>query len=181
MKRLLCVTLFGLCAIVPSLNAKDKDPLVYVNKNMGFNIEGFQYNQPALPCDVDKRLAELLILKGGNAKLNIQAIETKEKIENGSIPVVLIDFEQLALGEGHSYGAEANFKLPKIQVTAGVLKNKELATAKHTCAIASLAPSSLPTDVVNFNHPGVSICSEAQKCLEDLSTDIVDWLKPQVQ
>ena len=181
MKKLLCVTLLSLCAAMPSANAQESKSLVYVNKNMGFNVEGFQYNQPVLPCNVDKRLVELLIVKGKNAKLDIEAIESKEKIENGTIPVVLIDFEQLALGENHSYGTEANFNLPKIQITAGVLKNNKLQTAKHTCAIAALAPSSLPTDVVKFDHPGVSICAEAQKCLEDLSTDIVGWLKPQVK
>lgn len=166
---------------MPVLHASESKPVVYVNQNMGFNIEGYQYNQPALPCDVDKRLAELLVKKGEKANLDIQAINSKEKIENGSIPVVLIDFEQLTLTESHNYGNDANFNLPKIQITAGLLKNEDLQTAKHTCAIAFSSPSSLKSDIVKFDNPGVSICTEAQKCLEDLSTDVVDWLKPQIK
>lgn len=182
MKTLLYITLLSLCMVnATTLHAKDSNPLVYVNKHVGFNIEGYNYKQPALPCDVDKRLVELLVKKADNADIDMQIVDSKEKVENGDVPVVLIDFEQLTLGEDHNYGTEANFNFPKIQINAGVLKNQELQTAKHTCAIALSTPSVMPTDVVKYNVPAVSICTEAQKCLEDLSTDVVDWLKPQVK
>lgn len=46
------------------INATEIKPLVYLNKNIGFNIEGYNYQQPALPCDTDKKLVGLLKKKG---------------------------------------------------------------------------------------------------------------------
>lgn len=182
MKKILQVTLIGLCTFTASVSAMDKSSSVYINKGIGFNIEGYNYEQPALPCDVDKKLVELVIAKGNKANLNIEAVETEEKIKNGIVPVVLIDIDELALSKDHNYGVGANHLLPKIKITAGVLKGEDLQTAKHTCVVARTEHNStMQGDIVKYNNMNVSMCSEVQKCLEGLSKDVVEWLEPQVR
>lgn len=181
MKTVFYIILITFCTTATNLHAYEDKPLVYVNKNVGFNIEGYNYQQPALPCDVDKRLIELLVKKANNANINMQVVDSKDKIENGKVPVLLIDIEQLTLGENHNYGGEVNVNFPKVQINAGVLKKQKLQKAKHTCEIALSTPSVMPTDVVKYNNPAVSACSEAEKCLKELSSDVIDWLKPHVK
>lgn len=184
MKTIINMYLLGVCAISTgiSAHASQNDKLVYINPNLGFNVEGYNYQQPALPCDVDKKLVDLVIKKGGKVNLQIETAETTEKIKNGTVPVVLIDIEELALSKEHTYGDESNYLLPKIKITAGLLKGKDLQTAKHTCAVApSDNVAVLSTDIVKYDHPGVNICTEVQKCLEGLSGDVVEWLKPQIK
>jgi len=107
-------------------------------------------------------------------------VETKDKLENGTVPVVLIDILQLVLGKSHIYGEASNFNLPKIQINTGILKGNDLQTAKQTCLVAISSEHEMPTSTVTFDNPGVTICGEAQKCLNDLSEDVVEWLKPQL-
>lgn len=182
MKNFIHITLISLCAFTTTINAKETEVDVYINQNVGFNVEGYDYKQPALPCDIDKSLVDFVVEKSKSADIHMQAVTSKDKVQNGIIPVVLIDIEQLVLGDEHNYGESTNSNLPKIQITAGVLKGKAIQTAKHTCAIASTANNLLlPTDKITYHIPPGSVCAEAQKCLKDLSKDVVEWLKPQVK
>lgn len=161
--------------------AKATETTVYLNKNVGFNVEGYVYDQPALPCDVDINLIDQIVKEGSKANLKIDVVGTKEKIKNGIIPVVLLDIEQLSLRQAAAYGVSKNFNLSKIKVNAAILKGDNLVTANHSCAITSQDKFTMPTDKILLNHPEVEICAEAQKCLEDLSKDVIDWVKPQVK
>jgi hypothetical protein len=180
MKKLFNITLLSACALVATVNANEAKPTVYINKNIGFNVEGYKYQQPAYPCDVDNNLVDLLIKESARSGLNMESVDTKEKIDNGSIPVLLIDIEQLTLRENINYGESKNFNLPKIQITAGILKGKELQTTKQTCVSARADNLTMPTDKIILNHANIQICAEAQRCLEDLSKDVVAWIKPLV-
>lgn len=181
-RTMLPITLLSLILITPYVSANDKNSAVYINKNVGFNIEGYSYKQPALPCDVDNKLVELIVEKSNATNIKMESVATKEKIQNGKIPVVYIDIEQLALSKEHVYGESNLYNLPKMQITTGILQGKELETAKHTCAVASTSSEHImPTDVVEYDNLGITVCSEAQKCLEDLSKDVVEWLKPQLK
>ena len=181
MKKLLPRTVISLCAIALFAQANASEADVYINQNIGFNVEGYNYNQPALPCDIDKSLVELIINKSKKESIDMEAVITTEKIHNGKIPVISIDIEQLVLSKDHIYGKQTDFNLPKLQITVGIIKGEDLQTAKHTCAVASTSSEHIMhTDVVKYNQAGVSICGEAQKCLDDLSADVVQWLKPQL-
>lgn len=180
MKTLLSTVMLSICTLTTTVNASEASPTVYVNQHVGFNVEGYKYDQPALPCDVDKNLVDLLVKNGNKANLSMQAVGTKEEIQNGTVPVVLVDIEQLALKHNKSYGKSNNFNLTKIGITAAVLKDGALTTAKHTCALTSEDNLTMPTDEILLNHANVEVCHEAQKCLEDLSKDVIDWAKPQI-
>lgn len=180
MKKFIQITLISLCIIAPTTNSNELKPLVYINKSIGFNVEGYKYQQPALPCDVDIHLVELMRKRGNKSGLTMEVVEGKEKIKNGTIPVILIDIEQLSLRQSKTYGESNNFNLPKIQITAGILKGDEIQIAKHTCAMTKEDKFTMPTDKILLNHPNISICSEAQKCLKDLSKDVVFWVKSQL-
>ncbi|MGJ8681303.1 hypothetical protein [Paraglaciecola sp.] len=181
MKKLIGIALLSLSVHSANINASALNSNIYVNKNIGFNVEGFKYQQPAYPCNVDTNLVDLLIKESKRAGLQMESVETKEKIQNGVTPVLLIDIEQLTLRKNINYGNSKNFNLPKIQITAGLLLGEDLQTAKHTCVSAAQDKLMLPTDRVVLNNENILVCEEAKRCLVDLSKDVVSWLKPQLK
>lgn len=182
MKKLMTITLISLCAFSTNIFAKDKSPLIYVNKHIGFNVADYKYDQPEFPCKIDANLVDSLVTQSKKSNIEMVSVETAEKIRNGKVPVVLIDIEKLVLGEEHKYGEKTNSNLPKIQITAGLLKGKDLQTAKHTCAIAMHSNHPLmSTEVVTYSRPPVAKCEAVNKCLIDISKDVVEWLQPQLK
>ncbi len=157
------------------------EPQAYINENFGFNVKGYNYTQSEFPCDIDKNLVALLLERGKKEGLNLEAARTADKIRNGVIPVIAIDVEQLVLGsKEHVYGADPHSTLPKVQVTAAVIKGDELVTAKHTCAIATLNQLTPSSNVLDLGTTG-TICSVTRRCLRDLSKDIINWAAPQLK
>ena len=155
-------------------------PQAYINQNLGFNVPGYKYSQSEFPCDIDKNLVALLLEDGKKAGIRMEAVNTADKIRNGVIPVVAIDVEQLVLGsKEHTYGTESHSTLPKVQVTAAVIKGEGLVTAKHTCAIATLNELTPSSSVLDLGT-NTSICSVTRRCLRDLSKDIIEWVAPQL-
>lgn len=164
---------------VPELGAKA--PLVYVNKNLGFNVKGFKYKQSEFPCEIDKVLVENLVEQSKIQGIRLEPIGTADKINNGVIPVLAIDVEQLVLG-ARQFGTNQESTLPKVQITAALVKNKNnIVTAKHTCAIMSLSEFTPATSVTDLGTYGVTVCSATRKCLKDLSKDVVEWIQPQIK
>lgn len=158
-------------------------PLVYINKNLGFNVKGFKYKQSEFPCDIDQTLVTDLIDQAKNEGIRLESIGTADKINNGVIPVLAIDIEQLVLGgDARQFGIKQESNLPKVQITAALVKSKDkIVTAKHTCAIATLsefAPASNATDLGTY---GITVCKATHKCLKDLSKDVVEWIEPQIK
>ncbi|MFO1389221.1 hypothetical protein [Cellvibrio sp.] len=157
-----------------------KAPLVYVNKNLGFNVPGYKYKQSGFPCELDKVLVDNLVEQSKLNGIRMEPVATADKIRNGVVPVLLIDVEQLVLGD-RQFGTERDSKLPKVQVTAAVLKGKNMTTAKHTCAIMTLNEFTSSSDVLDLGSNGVTVCAATRKCLQDLSKDVVQWVEPQLQ
>jgi hypothetical protein len=172
--------LFAMAANEQPLSAKA--PLVYVNKNIGFNVPGFKYKQSEFPCDIDKVMVSDLIDEAKNQGIRLESVATAAQIRNGVIPVLAIDVEQLVLGgEGRQFGTKRDSNLPKVQITAALVTGKDkMVTAKHTCAIMTLnefTPSGSVTDL----GTNVTVCSATRKCLQDLSKDVVSWMEPQLK
>jgi len=157
-------------------------PLVYVNKNLGFNVKGYKYAQSQFPCDIDQVLVDNLVDQGKSEGIRMEPVGTADKIRNGVIPVLAIDIEQLVLGdESRQFGVKQSNSLPKVQVTAALVKGKDnIVTAKHTCAIMNLNEFTPSSNVLDLGT-GVTVCSATRKCLRDLSKDVVGWISPQVK
>ena len=157
-------------------------PLVYVNQNIGFNVKGFKYKQSEFPCNIDKVMVDNLVERAKNNGLRFEPVATAAKIRNGVIPVLLIDVEQLVLGGDHQFGTKQASNLPKVQITAALLKGKDnMVTAKHTCAIMTLNELTPSSNVLDLGTPGLTVCDATQKCLQDLSKDVVEWIEPQIR
>jgi hypothetical protein len=173
--------MFTMASATPQLTADA--PLVYINQNFGFNVKGYKYAQAEYPCDIDKVLVENLISRAKSAGIRLEAINTIDKIQNGVVPVLAIDIEQLVLGDQErQFGTKQGSNLPKVQITAALVKNKDsFLTAKHTCAIATLNQFSPTSDVMDLGSNGVTVCSATRKCLQDLSKDVVEWIAPQIK
>ncbi len=173
--------LLAMAATEQPLSAKA--PLVYVNKNIGFNVKGFKYAQSEFPCDIDKVMVSNLIDQAKNEGIRLEAVSTVDKIRNGVVPVLAIDIEQLVLGgEKRQFGTKQDSNLPKVQITAALVKGKDnMVTAKHTCAIMTLNEFTPSSDIVDMGSNGVTVCAATRKCLKDLSKDVVAWIEPQIQ
>jgi hypothetical protein len=158
-------------------------PLVYVNQNIGFNVKGFKYKQSEFPCDIDKVLVSNLVEQAQNDGIRLEPVGTAAKIRNGVIPVLALDVEQLVLGgEERQFGTKQDSNLPKVQVTAALVKGKDnMVTAKHTCAIMTLNEFTPSTSVLDLGSNGVTVCAATRKCLKDLSKDVVEWVSPQIK
>lgn len=159
-----------------------KAPQAYINQNIGFNVKGYKYTQSEFPCDIDKVLVSNLVEQAKRDGIRLEPVSTADKIFNGVIPVVAIDIEQLVLGdEKRQFGTKQSSTLPKVQVTAALIKGKDnMVTAKHTCAIMTLNEFTPSTSVLDLGS-GVTVCSATRKCLRDLSKDVVAWVSPQLQ
>ena len=173
--------LFAMAATEPQLGANA--PLVYVNKNIGFNVKGYKYKQSEFPCDIDKTLVSNLIDRAQTQGIRLESIGTRDKILNGVVPVLAIDIEQLVLGgENRQFGTKRDSNLPKVQITAALVKNKDsIVTAKHTCAIMALNEFTPSSNVTDLGSTGATVCSATRKCLQDLSKDVVEWIEPQIK
>ncbi|WP_158100530.1 hypothetical protein [Neiella marina] len=54
-------------------------------------------------------------------------------------------------------------------------------TAKHSCAISTIQQvSPAVSSVLDMGSYGVTVCSATERCLNDLSKDIVHWVKLQL-
>jgi hypothetical protein len=170
-----------LSALAANAWAQTGAPKAYINENLGFNVKGYKYSQSEFPCDIDKHLVALIIEQGAKDGLQLEGAHTADKIHNGTIPVIAMDVEQLVLGsKEHTYGAETHSTLPKVQVTAAIIKGKDMVTAKHTCAIATLNELTPSSNVLDLGTTS-TVCSITRKCLKDLSKDIVEWAAPQLK
>lgn len=173
------IVFFSLLASASGLQAADK-PDIYLNQNLGFNIEGFKYTQSEFPCAVDKMLVENLLEQGAQQRLTIEATDSASKVHNGSIPVIAIDIEQLVLGEKFKFGTKTRSNLPKVQVAVALIKGESYEIAKHSCTIATLNELTPSTSVLDLGTTA-TVCSATRKCLKDLSKDIIQWVKPQIK
>lgn len=172
------ILLIGLLA---SLSASAEGVDAYINQNIGFNVPGYKYTQAEFPCNVDKMIVEAVTKRGTKEGLTIEPVATLDKIQNGTIPVIAIDIEQMVLGRDKESQFGAQDSLPKMQVMAAVVKGENIVTAKHTCAIIHLNEFTPSSNVLDLGTPGITYCRAMRKCIRELGKDIVDWAQPQLQ
>lgn len=173
-----------LLSILASVSVWAAEPAdAYINQNIGFNVPGYKYAQSEFPCNVDKMLVEGITKRGTKEGITIEPVSTADKIQNGVIPVIAIDIEQMILGneKDAQFGTKSDVGLPKLQVMAAVVKGNDIVTAKHTCAIVSLREFTPSSDVLDMGTPGVTYCKAMRKCIRELSKDLVDWAEPQLK
>lgn len=161
-------------------NAVPSQPDAYINEHFGFNVPGYKYNQAEFPCDIDKILVKNIIDRASKKGITIEAVNTADKINNGVLPVLAIDIEQLVLGE-EKFGTKQESNLPRVQISTALVKSADNFTlTKHTCSIARLQELTPSSDILDLGSNGATVCSATRKCLRDLSKDVVKWLAPQI-
>lgn len=184
-----CALLLAAVACLPiNAMATPKDataPQLYLNKNLGFNVKGYNYGQSEFPCEVDAVLVDQIVKVAGAENIKVEATGSAAKLRQESVPVLAIDIEALALGtKEFTFGTEFRGQLPSVKVTAALI-NKAIpegfVTASHSCAIATLNEVTPSSSVLDLGSNGVTVCSATHRCLEDLGKDIVQWLEPQIR
>lgn len=172
-------------ALLSAVAWADAEPQIYLNQNLGFNVEGYSYEQAQYPCDIDKVLVEKIVQRGRADKIRIEAVGTADKILNSEHPVLAIDIEALVLGsEEFTFGTRSSSNLPSVRVTAALFHDSlpdGFITAPHSCAIATLNQLGPSSSVLDLDAGGHTVCSATHRCLNGLSRDIVRWVKPQVK
>lgn len=178
--NLFALVLLGSLATVVS--ADERPAQVYLNENLGFNVEGYNYDQE-LPCEIEESLVSKILERAEKRGLAMQAVSTADKIKSGDTPVLAIDIIGLALGsEEFTFGMHSSSNLPAVKVTAALIHATEpnsVVTATHSCAIASLNELTPSSSVLDLGTP-YTVCSATQRCLNDLSNDIIQWVAPQL-
>ena len=157
----------------------DQTPDIYLNQNLGFNIPGFNYQQSEFPCDMDKTLVLSLVERGRKEGIDMQPTGDPDKILKGTLPVLAIDIEELVLNKDFRFGSKSKSNLPRVKVTAALIKGqdgKDTVTAKHSCAIATLNEFTPSSDILDMGTTA-TVCKATQKCLRELSKDIVQWVE----
>jgi len=190
MKTFLFITLITLTLFSSSADAVEKSDInastILLNKGIGFNVEGFKYDQSSFPCEINKVLVKKLVEQGLSKNIKVKTTDDLEKILNAKVPVLAIDIETLSLGsKGPKYGTKRDSPLPSVTVTAALIRNQSKAgfvTEKHSCAIMTLSEltSSMTDNVLDLGSDGVTVCSATHQCLNDLSKDIIEWLEPEI-
>ncbi len=162
--------------------SSDATPDIYLNQNLGFNVEGYNYAQSEFPCEINTTLVNKIVERATEKGIRMEAAGTADKLLNGKVPVLAIDIEALALGSDFTFGTETRSNLPSVKVTAGLIDEKlpgGAVTAKHSCAIATLNQLTPSSNIMDLGTTH-TMCSAAHKCLNDLSNDIVEWVSPQL-
>ncbi|MAN50653.1 MULTISPECIES: hypothetical protein [unclassified Marinimicrobium] len=181
MKPLSLLALVCLGAISAAVSADERPAQIYLNENLGFNIEGYNYAQDELPCEIEQSLVSSILERAEKQGLVMQAVSTADKIKAGDIPVLAIDIEGLTLGsEEFTFGMKSNSKLPAVKVTTALIHAtapNSVVTASHSCGFASLRDFTPSSNVLDMGT-AYTVCSATQRCLKDLSKDIVEWLVP---
>lgn len=180
MKPLIAASLIALLPYPPGAQAEAGETIIYINKNLGFNVPGFNYAQAEFPCDLDTKLVEALAKRGKRHGLNMEIVGSAEKIRNGSIPVLAMDIEQLVLNKDTKFGARTYSDLPSVGLNAAIILGDKISTKKHACAIGTLKEFTPSSNVLDLGTTA-TVCSATEKCLKNLSKDIVRWVKAQVQ
>lgn len=157
----------------------DQSPDMYLNQNLGFNIPGFNYQQSDYPCNIDKVLVLSLVERARKEGIDMQPTGDPNKILKGELPVLAIDIEELVLNKNFRFGSQSKSNLPRVKVTAALIKGengKDAVTAKHSCAIATLNEFTPSSEILDMGTTA-TVCKATQKCLRELSKDIVQWVE----
>lgn len=187
MKKVKLLSFATICSIAFTANvfADGSSKSMYLNRDLGFNVEGYKYNQKALPCEVDKHLISDIVKRSEEQDIKVKTVGTGDTIAKTTDPILSIEINTLSLGkDGFNFGKKSDSVLPSMKVTVGLIRDKALGgtvLAKHSCAIMTIADV-VPTasSVLDMGSYGVSVCDATKKCLKDLSKDIVQWVAPQL-
>lgn len=157
---------------------------VYLNQHIGFDVEGYHYQQKAFPCEMDRRLIRHLIDQGPHDQIRFVATDGTGDIYHQGIPVLAIDINALVLNEEHVYGTRAHSYLPRVKITSALIEKNRFTEgyvqAQQRCAIATLNELTPSSSVLDL---GVSstICGAVDKCLLDLSKEVTGWVSSQLK
>lgn len=117
--------------------------------------------------------------------MHIEAVGTADKILSSGAPVLAIDIEALALGgDKFTFGTRSSSNLPSVRVTAALVHDSlpdGFITAPHNCAIATLNELGPSSSILDLDGGGHSVCSATHRRLNNLSRDIVGWVKLQMR
>lgn len=164
--------------------AETKPPQLYVNENLGFNVEGYDYAQSEYPCDLDKILVNNIVERASASGFHTEAAGTADKLHSSGAPVLAIDIDALVLGsEEFTFGTRSHSHLPSVRVTVALIKDDipdGFTTARHSCSIATLNELSPSSNILDLGAYGTTVCSATRRCLGRLSKDIVQWVTPQL-
>ncbi len=153
-----------------------KESTLYLNSKIGFDVDGFSYSQEAYPCDVDQQLTDFVVKKAAQRGIDIEAVDTPDKIFDQSKPLLAIDIQQLVLTPDVQYGPKSNQVLPKIMLKTALNKYGDVQLETHQCAIATLSEFTSSSDILDMGTVA-TVCSAVRRCARNVSSDVVDWLE----
>lgn len=155
-------------------------PTIYLNSNVGLNLEEYKYSQNQMTCDVDNELIDNITLTA--AKENIRVLQVYTYLEMEAADNVLaIDITDLPNSTETNYSGSRNVS-PKLGISAAYIEkgtntSRSLNFDDHCTGRFSHGGSHTnAAGQTTGGGSGPGICREVRRCARKISANITNWL-----
>lgn len=177
------LTVLAGCSTAPVLTADA--PVVYLNSNIGVNLDDYKYTQPEMICQVDEEMVEHITLRAAKENIRVVPVYTYMEMEEAS-NVLAIDVTDLP-DETQTVHAGSKSVNPKLGITAAFIDKTPktpltLSFKEHCTAKVDHGGSTTTAAGDTFGGgAGFSVCKEMRRCARRVSAGVADWLAEEVK
>lgn len=161
------------CSSSPTVS--DTAKTVHLNKNIGFAVKGYSYEQEELSCNLKAALVEQLQKKA--AQSNIKLVTTSKVSElKAADRILALDISELRLNSEDRDHVGHSMTEPKLGVMAAFAdqtSDNDIATIEKSCTAFT------NTKALDGAASG-GVCHQLLSCTKRLSAKVIDWLEPQL-
>jgi len=173
---LLCVVVVGLLSACTQQSQLDESsPVVYINKNLGFAVKGYSYEQQGLVCDIENYLVESLVNAAAYEGIRLELVSTAQQTQSKA-RLLALDIDTLKSGQNKRDFVGHQAVEPELGVVAAYVdrdKGTDVLMSNHKCVAFS--------DQMGLDSAGSSSnCNLLRQCARRLSGDVISWLAPKL-
>lgn len=173
-----CVAVLSACSSTPVVTADA--PIVYLNSNVGLNLDDYKYSQSNMTCGVDDELIENITLRAAKENIRILPVYTYLEVDAAD-NVLAIDITDLPDSSETNHSGSKTVS-PKLGISAAYIEkdavNPQALTFDDHCT-GKFPNGGSKTNAVGQITGGASgsgICREMRRCARRISANITDWL-----
>lgn len=172
------VALLSACSSAPVITADA--PIVYLNSNVGLNLDDYKYSQSNMTCGVDNELIENITLRAAKENIRILPVYTYLEVDAAD-NVLAIDITDLPDSAETNHSGSKTVS-PKLGISAAYIEKN--AGNPHALTFDDHCTGKFPSGGSKTNAAGQTtgggsgsgICREMRRCARRISANITDWL-----
>lgn len=174
--RNLLPSLFLLSVYSAAVFANVAEARYYLNPHVGFDVEGFNYQQKQFPCRADSVLIERFEKRAGEYGIVFDTLHKPAKPLHNYQPLIAIDVTELVLTDDVAYGKNPQHPLPKMAINLAIVNGDDRVISKQSCAISSLSEFTSSSDILDMGTV-TTVCGALERCIGRLAKDSLQWIK----